>query len=82
MDKLRDRENWFLSTFNPLLNEATSSYYIPSTDRSVSMKTISKISASLVGRVDTEETRAKKKSFTFRILKSFFRCRSWYLALG
>ncbi len=58
MDKLRDRENWYLSTFNPLLNVATSSYYKPSTDNSVSMFTRYKISASLVGRADTEETRA------------------------
>lgn len=72
MDKLRDRENWYLSTFNPLLNVATSSYYKPSTDRSVSMFTRSKISASLVGRVDTEETRAKKRASRLGSLNPFF----------
>jgi hypothetical protein len=72
VDELRNRENWYLSTFNPLLNVATSASDRPSTDGSVSMLIRSKICVSLVGRVDTEDTRANKRASRLGSLNPFF----------
>lgn len=57
---LRERENWYLSTFCPLLNVLTSAFANPSQALSPSTLTRSKISATLTGRTDSETTRLKK----------------------
>jgi group I intron endonuclease len=59
-DKLIDRENWYLSVFNPLLNVLMSSSMDPRQINTLSLLTRSKISATLTGRKDSDETRVKK----------------------
>ena len=58
-NKLIDRENWYLSVFNPLLNVLMSSSMDPREINTLSLLTRSKISATLTGRKDSVETRAK-----------------------
>jgi group I intron endonuclease len=60
-DKLIERENWYLSTFKPLLNVETSNAGRQLINSSIfPLLTRSKISITLTGRKDSVETRAKK----------------------
>lgn len=58
---LRNREDYYLSSFMPLLNVLTSSMTRHEYDK-LSMLTRSKISRSLTGRKDSDRTRAKKSA--------------------
>lgn len=60
VEQLEIRENWYLTTFCPLLNVATEANNDPRRGGPASNLTRSKISASLMGRKDSLETRAKK----------------------
>lgn len=59
-DKLLERENWYLSRFKPLLNFLTNSSNDPRGSSSLSLLTRSKISATLIGRKESDKTRMKK----------------------
>jgi group I intron endonuclease len=58
-DKLRDREDWYLNRFKPLLNFLTHSYVDASKLRIMSPITRNKISTALKGKIVTLETREK-----------------------
>ena len=59
---LPERENWYLLTFNPLLNVLMKNYTDPRVPGTQSLLTRSKISATLKGRKDNDVTRAKKQT--------------------
>lgn len=59
-DQLNVRENWYLSTFKPLLNILKVASSGPRVPGILSSLTRSKISASLQDRTDSEITRARK----------------------
>jgi group I intron endonuclease len=59
-DRLRSRENWYLSLFSPLLNLLINTNQISRKSNVISALTRAKISASLKGRKDYETTRLKK----------------------
>lgn len=61
-DMLKQREDWYLSVFKPLLNVKINSTIDPRRFKTLSLLTRSKISASLLGRIDSEITRIKKLS--------------------
>jgi group I intron endonuclease len=65
------REDWYLSRFQPLLNVLMVAGGPPPTEGQ-SLLTRFKISASLVGRTDSDETRAKKSMSRMGTLNSFF----------
>lgn len=67
------RENWYLSTFQPLLNVLMSAGIQYISTNVVSLLTRSKISAALIGRKDSEFTRAKKSKARMGALNPFFR---------
>jgi len=58
-NELKDREDYYLATFNPLLNVETQAYTDPRSN-TVSNLTRSKISLALFGRKDSDEVRARK----------------------
>ena len=75
-ESLRSRENWYLSRYNPLLNvlmTAGERADLPG----LSLLTRSKISLSLTGRKDSEDTRTKKSISRLGELNPFFLKRSW-----
>lgn len=59
---LKERENWYLKTFNPLLNILTNSYSNAQKSYIVSKITRAKISSALKGRVWSEESKQKRKA--------------------
>lgn len=58
VNKLREREDWYLKTFMPLLNILMTSGADPRMTRIISVLTRYKISQSLLGRKHTDTTRA------------------------
>ena len=56
----REREKWYLSKYQPILNVLKSSGEEPRQPGIISQFTCSKISETLIGRKDSEITRAKK----------------------
>lgn len=71
-DMLAERENWYLFSFQPLLNVLMKNSADPRVPGSMSLLTRSKISATLTGRKDTEVTRAKKSASRMGSLNPFF----------
>jgi hypothetical protein len=69
---LPDRENWYVLTFQPLLNVLTKNSTDPRVPGTLSLRTRSKISATLTGRKDTDATRAKKSASRMGSLNPFF----------
>jgi len=65
------RENWYLAQFQPLLNVLTIAGVQPISS-TMSLLTRSKISASLIGRKDSEITRVKKRKSRLGTLNPFF----------
>jgi hypothetical protein len=59
-DQVTVRENWYLLTFQPLLNVLMSASIDPRVPFAQSLLTRSKISATLTGRKDSDETRSRK----------------------
>ena len=59
-NEVRIRENWYLSTFQPLLNVLMNASTNPKVSGKLSLLTPAKISASLMGRQDSLETRDRK----------------------
>jgi len=57
---LASRENWYLTKFKPLLNVLMSSSNYPIVSTNLSLLTRFKISASLLGRKESNITRARK----------------------
>lgn len=70
-EDLLSRENWYLSYFQPTLNVLTSAS-VRISQTGLSMLTRSKISASLLGRKDSEDTRMKKSKSRMGNLNPFF----------
>lgn len=71
MADLHDREDWYLTTFQPLLNVLT----LSSSDNlgeGHSAYTRSKISQALLGRKDSPATRTKKSASRMGALNPFF----------
>ena len=68
---LHSRENWYLSRYKPLLNVLKTVGIWPQLP-GLSLLTRSKISLSLRGRKDTEETRRKKSMSRLGKLNPFF----------
>lgn len=58
-EQLKDRENFYLMTFNPLLNVQTEAY-VDTRSNVISNLTRAKISMTLTGRKDSDEVRARK----------------------
>lgn len=71
-NQLYQRENWYLSKFSPLLNVLKISYIDPRQFKTLSPLTRSKISASLTGKKDSEETRTKKSESKIGSKNPFF----------
>lgn len=71
-DMLKEREDWYLSTFKPLLNVLMNSTVDPRRSDTLSSFTRSKISASLLGRIDSDITRMKKSQSRMGSLNPFF----------
>lgn len=71
-DVLLKRENWYLTTFQPLLNVLMSNTEDPRVFGALSLLTRSKISATLTGRKDSDETRAKKSESRKGALNPFY----------
>lgn len=69
-EKLVHRENWYLDRFKPLLNVLMRAGTDPRA--TTSLLTRSKISASLIGRKDSEVTRTKKSESRKGILNPFY----------
>lgn len=69
---LADRENWYLSRYKPLLNVLTSATNFFVEPIGHSLLTRSKISASLMGRVDSNLTKDKKSKARKGSLNPFY----------
>nr|YP_004376386.1 intronic ORF at intron 1 of nad1 [Moniliophthora roreri]ADO51575.1 intronic ORF at intron 1 of nad1 [Moniliophthora roreri] len=59
---LKEREDWYLNTFNPLLNILTNSYSNAQVNYIVSKITKAKISSSLRGRTWSKESKEKRRA--------------------
>lgn len=70
--ELATRENWYLSQYQPLLNVLMSSSNYPLKSTNLSLLTRSKISASLIGRKESDFTRTKKSKARKGILNPFY----------
>lgn len=70
-EDLFTRENWYLSRFQPLLNVLMSAGMQP-VSTGHSLLTRAKISAALLGRTDSEETRTKKSKSQMGALNAFY----------
>lgn len=80
-DVLLQRENWYLATFQPLLNVLMSNTKDPRVFGTLSLLTRSKISATLTGRKDSDETRAKKSESRKGTLNPFYGKGPWVRAI-
>lgn len=69
---LHARENWYLSRYFPLLNVLTISG-VHTISKNLSVLTRSKMSATLIGRKESEMTRKKKSMSRIGILNPFFK---------